>query len=66
MTKVRAAFLLSLLFAFQLTAENDYELKGNHFLATYRDCDASAISDSNKIEVVMEEAIGRQAPLLSP
>ena len=66
MIKIRAAFLLSLLFAFQLTAENAYELKGNHFLATYRDCDVSAINDANKIEAVMEEAIRKTGATFVP
>ncbi len=66
MTKIRAAFLLSLLFAFQLTAENDYELKGNHFLATYTNCDKEAIQDSSAIEKVMEEAIKKTGATIVP
>jgi len=55
--KMRILPLFFLCLSTTLFAESAYELKGIHFLATFRECDEAAIFNSQKIEEVMEKAI---------
>ncbi len=54
---MRIAPIFFILFISPLLAEDAYELKGIHFLATFKECDHQAIHDSEGIGTIMENAI---------
>jgi len=63
-TTFKRCFLFFFLIAGYLSANENYDFVGRHFIASYLDCSESAIMDNNGIEQAMVKAINASGATL--